>query len=262
MTATRRPPRLFQGIAGVRAGRSPLTAREVREDTPAVEHAAVAEPQDAPREASAVAPRGERQVLLRLQRTAGNAAVGRLLARQVATGPDTAKLKADLEAKTAEALTLRTEIDGAIKTAAASLPGLEKEAKKAADAAKRKTDDAALAQTAADAQAKVDAARAAMEPDSGRLTKLTQLRREALALVRSYAAELEKTAQPRRPPPTGRRRRPRSDPTRRPTSRSRAISSSASSAGRSARSSTSSPSRSPRRPTRRRRPTSRPSARR
>jgi hypothetical protein len=161
-----------------------------------VQHAVV-EPQAPPREPHAVAvPRAARPPqLLRLQRTAGNAAVGRLLAREVATAPpDTAKLKADLDAKTAEALALRTEIDDAIKSAARSLPDLEKAAKKAADAAKRKKDDEALAQAASDAQAKVDAARQATEADGGKVTKLKQLRREALALVRSYVAELEKTA--------------------------------------------------------------------
>jgi hypothetical protein len=171
-----------------------------------VEHATVAEPQPAPREARALeaAPASRPLVLLRLQRTAGNAAVGRLLAREVATAaPDTAKLKRDLDAKTAEARTLRTDIDDAIKTAATSLPGLEKAAKKAADAAKRKQDDATLAQTAADAQAKVDAARAATEPDGGKLTKLKQLRREALALVRAYVAALEKQGPAATPAPNG-----------------------------------------------------------
>ena len=180
-----------------------------------MEHAVVAEPQVAREAPLAAASAPQPLMLLRLQRTAGNAVVGRLLSargvlqRDVATAPpDTAKLKADLDAKTTEARTLRAEIDDAIKSAAASLPDLEKAAKKAADAAKRKKDDEALAQAAADAQAKVDTARKATDADAGKVTKLKQLRREALVLVRAYVAELEK-----QPPASATSSAPASAPT-------------------------------------------------
>src|SRR3954454_19075122 len=79
-----------------------------------VEHAVVSEPaHEAPQPLAA--PPAPQLLLLRLQRTAGNAAVGRLLSarglrlqRDVATAPpDTAKLKADLDAQTAGPRSLR-----------------------------------------------------------------------------------------------------------------------------------------------------------
>jgi len=163
-----------------------------------VEHAVVSEPAaEAPQTLAAPAP--PQVLLLRLQRSAGNAAVGRLLnargrriQRDVATAPpDTAKLKADLDAKTAEARSLRIEIDDAIKAAGGGLPALEKAAKKAADAAKKKPADEALGRAAADARAKVDTAAKAIDGDPAKITKLKQLRREALVLVRAYVAALE-----------------------------------------------------------------------